>query len=151
MDKINIDLILLEIDNFLPEYKNQISLQCVKGNPDPFYGIGRITDLDHEEKDFVEPIFKDLVYTNTIIKNLGMYRTRIMNLSPKTCYTYHRDYTQRMHIPLITNDSCFFVIDDEVSRYPADGSHYLINTTKRHTFVNASMEHRIHIVGCVDD
>jgi hypothetical protein len=148
--KVNIDLILLELDSYLPEYQNQISLQCVEGNPDPFYGIGRITDLDHEEKDFVEPIFKDLAYTNTIIKKLGMYRTRVMRMPPQTCYTYHRDYTQRMHIPLITNERCFFVIDDEVSRYPADGSYYLINTTKKHTFVNASTEYRIHIVGCIN-
>ena len=149
--KVNIDLILLELDSYLPEYQNQISLQCVKGNPDPFYGIGRITDIDHEEKDFVEPVFRDLQYTNTIIKKLGMYRTRVMRMPPQTCYTYHCDYTQRMHIPLITNERCFFVIDDEVSRYPADGRHYLINTTKKHTFVNASTEERIHIVGCVND
>lgn len=148
---INIDVILLELERYLPTYKDQICLQSINGNTDPFYGTGRITDLVHKEEEFVEPTFKDLEYTNSIIQKLGMYRTRVMSMPPKTCYTYHRDYTQRMHIPLITNENCFFVIDDEVVRLPADGNHYLINTTKKHTFVNASMKHRIHIIGCVDD
>ena len=74
-----------------------------------------------------------------------------MNMKPKTCYSYHWDPTKRMHIPLLTNENNFFVIDDEISRYPADGSYYLIDTTKKHTFVNASFENRLHIVGCVNE
>jgi len=66
----------------------------------------------------------------------------------KTCYTYHQDPTKRIHIPLITNENCFMVIEDEIYRYPAEGDYYLVDTTKRHTFVNASFEERIHIVGC---
>ena len=30
---------------------------------------------------------------------------------------------------------------------PANGNHYIADTTKPHTFVNASREERIHIVG----
>jgi len=74
-----------------------------------------------------------------------------MNMKPTTCYSYHWDPTKRMHIPLLTNENNFFVIDDEISRYPADGSYYLIDTTKKHTFVNASFENRLHIVGCVNE
>ena len=79
-----------------------------------------------------------------------MFRSRLMKMQPKTCYTYHWDPTKRMHKPLITNEDNFFIIEDELSRYPADGSYYLVDTTKKHTFVNASRENRIHIVGCVD-
>ena len=109
-----------------------------------------IQSLRSEEKDF-NVFAYDLPYTNSILSELGMYRTRLMNMKPKTCYSYHWDPTKRMHIPLITNENNFFVIDDEVSRYPADGSYYLIDTTKKHTFVNASFENRLHIVGCVDE
>ena len=80
-----------------------------------------------------------------------MYRTRVMNMGPKSCYSYHQYPTPRMHIPLITNEKCFFVLDDEVVRLPADGQSYFIDTRKMHTFVNASFENRIHIVGCVDE
>ena len=68
-------------------------------------------------------------------------------MKPKTCYTYHKDYTKRIHIPIITNEKCMFIIDDEVVRFPADGDYYLVDTTKMHTAINASFEDRIHIVG----
>jgi hypothetical protein len=151
--QINIDVILLEIENYLPawKHKEQISLQTVKGETDPFVGTGRLKDLKNSERDFCVPIFDEMKYTNSVIQDLKMYRTRVMLLPPKSCYTYHKDPSKRMHIPLITNENCFFVLDDEVVRLLADGNHYLIDTTKKHTFVNASMEERIHIVGCVDD
>ena len=142
---IDIDHILLELES-LPEYDTQLSLQVT---PSGSSGEGKLNNLNFLEKDF-NVFAYDLPYTNSIIHELGMYRTRLMNMKPKTCYSYHWDPTKRMHIPLITNENNFFVIDDEVSRYPADGSYYLIDTTKKHTFVNASFENRLHIVGCVD-
>ena len=142
----DIERILLELE-LLPEYDTQISLQTIKGETDYNYGTGRLDNLEHKEKDFIVPLF-DMPYTNSIIKDLGMYRTRVMRMHSKTCYSYHQDTTMRIHIPLITNDKCFIVIDDEVIRYPADGNHYVVDTTKMHTAVNASWEERIHIVGC---
>lgn len=147
--KIDIDKILLEINQYIPEYDNQISLQGVVNINDPLYGTGRLEYLDHNESDFTEPLFPEMIYTNNIIKQLGMFRTRIMRLHPYQCYSYHIDPTQRMHIPLITNENCFMIIEDTLYRYPADGNHYLVDTTKIHTFVNASLEERIHIVGGV--
>jgi hypothetical protein len=143
---IDIDHILLELES-LPEYDTQLSLQVTSSGSS---GEGKLNNLDFLEKDF-NVFAYDLPYTNSILSELGMYRTRLMNMKPKTCYSYHWDPTKRMHIPLITNENNFFVIDDEVSRYPADGSYYLIDTTKKHTFVNASFENRLHIVGCVDE
>ena len=68
---IDIDKILLEIEKFIPEYDNQISLQGVLGNVDPSYGTGRLEKLNHDEPDFTNPLFPDMVYTNNIIKQLG--------------------------------------------------------------------------------
>ena len=133
----------------LPKFEDQICLQGVKDNTDPFFGCGtftRIQELGYNEKDFDKPIF-DMPYINSLIKDLKMYRTRVMNLKSKTCYTYHRDYSKRLHIPIITNENCFIIIDKEVNHYPADGSCYIIDTTKFHTALNASREDRIHIVG----
>lgn len=147
---IDIDMILLEMEKYVPKFDNQISLQTVPGNLDPSYGTGRLSSLQHPESAFTEPMFPDMVYTNRVISDLKMSRTRIMRLKPYQCYSYHVDPTPRMHIPLITNDNCFMVIEDIVYRYPADGNFYLVDTTKKHTFVNASLEDRIHIVGGVD-
>jgi len=144
---VDIERILLELEQ-LPEYDTQIGLQTVPGITDPFYATGRITDKEHKETDFTEFLF-DLPYTNSILKENKVYRARVMRMKPKTCYTYHQDWTKRLHIPLITNDSCFLIVDKEVMNLPADGSIYIIDTTKFHTAVNASLEERIHIVGCL--
>ena len=145
---IDIEKILLEIKS-LPEYDSQIMLQTVEGIDDPFYGIGRVKQLSHTEEEFTVPLFEELHYTNSIIEMLGMHRTRLMKMKPKTCYTYHKDFSKRIHIPIITNEKCMFIIDDEVRRYPANGKWHLIDTTLWHTAINASYEERIHIVGCI--
>jgi hypothetical protein len=145
---IDINKILSELES-LPEYDSQIMLQTVEGINDPFYGTGRIKQLNHIEEEFTVPLFESLSYTNSIIEMLGMHRTRLMKMKPKTCYTYHRDPSKRIHIPIITNEKCMFIINDEVKRYPADGKWHLIDTTLWHTAINASFEERIHIVGCI--
>lgn len=149
--KVDINKILHEFNTFLPDYDNQLSLQGVKEDDSPFYGTGRVKNLNNSEDEFIVPLFPELEYTNSVIKNLNMYRTRVMRMKHKTCYSYHRDPTKRMHIPLITNENCFMVIEDKIYRYPADGNYYLVDTTKKHTFVNASFEERIHIVGCINE
>ena len=134
----------------LPKYKEQICLQGTKTIKDPFAGICSARDLPEKEIQFTYPLF-DIPYINSIIKEHNLYRVRLMRLKSKTCYSYHQDPSKRVHIPLITNEKCFFVVADEVIRLPADGNYYVIDTTKLHTFVNASFEDRIHIVGCQYD
>lgn len=151
---LDIQKILNEL-KLLPEYDNQIMLQGVNSKADHSYGTGRLDDIDNSvkewEQDFKEFLFPELEYVNFILKKLNMTRTRVMKMAPKTCYSYHQDPSKRVHIPLITNEKCFFVVADEVIRLPADGNYYVIDTTKLHTFVNASFEDRIHIVGCQYD
>lgn len=142
---IDIEKILCELSD-LPKYEDQIMLQTMSGTTDPFYGTGK---AKHDNVEFNIPMFPNMIYTNNIIEMLGIYRTRVLRLKPKTCYTYHTDRTKRIHIPLITNNKCMFIIDDKVYRYPADGNYYEINTTLLHTAINASREDRIHIVGCL--
>ena len=134
----------------LPKFDEQICLQGTKDNLDPFYGIGAkiFNNTGRKEIEFNTLIF-DLPYINSIIKDLNMYRTRVMNMPPRTCYTIHKDTTKRIHIPIITNEHCLFIIDKEIKHYPADGSYYLVDTTQYHTAVNASIQNRIHIVGVI--
>jgi hypothetical protein len=78
-------------------------------------------------------------------KQIG--RIRFMRLKPKTCLTLHKDPDEfRYHIPLETNENCFFVVGEHIYRMPILGETYLIDTRDVHTAVNASNETRIHIV-----
>ena len=135
---LDLDRIKKELET-LPKYDEQIALQGTKDNLDPFFSL---------DTDFDTPIF-DIPYINSIIKDLNLYRTRVMNMKSKSCYTIHRDWTKRIHIPVITNEHCFLIVNNEIKHYPADGNHYLVDTTQLHTAVNASRENRIHIVGVV--
>lgn len=65
---------------------------------------------------------------------------------PNTCYNWHFDVGQTcMHIPLITNSGCWFVYENCNFSMPADGSAYMVNNGKFHTFVNAGKEPRLHL------
>jgi hypothetical protein len=146
---INLARVIKEL-NVLPEYDQQICLQGTEEDRDPFLGCGKLKRILFEEEEFIIPLF-DIPYTNSIIKELGMYRTRVLRLFPQQCYTYHKDPTKRIHIPLISNEKCFLIVGKELIQLPADGSHHLIDTTQLHTSINAhGRKERIHIVGCVE-
>ena len=135
---------------------------------DPYYlGCGSLTyegnfstgkqtrkTVIHQEKEFV--IFnKELenTYFYTIYKEISNHlkiaRMRVIALNQKRCLTWHRDFNKRIHIPIITDEKCKFVLEDTVFHLPADGSAYIIDTTKHHTAFNGSKIVRMHLVGSI--
>ena len=150
---INISNVLSEVEQYILSDKNfvdQICLQGVNKFIDPYYGSRSMKEVDSEftEYDFSVNLFPDMEYTNSLIGDLGIKRTRIMRMKPKTCLSYHYDRTWRVHVPLITNSKCFLLIDGTAYHVPADGA-YKVNTTKYHTAINASFEARTHLVGII--
>lgn len=81
-------------------------------------------------------------------------RSRIFVLGPgnKTEYTIHRDPCKRLHVPIVTNDTCgfnFYDFDHNLVHEDflhADGSVYIVDTTVPHSTQNKDSEDRIHIV-----
>jgi hypothetical protein len=147
--KYDLELIKKEL-SLLPDYSNQIYLQGDVPDMDPLEPtIGQNYLLvDRAESDYCELLF-DLPYINSIIEEHNLVRTRVMRMKPKSCYYWHCDNTKRLHIPVITHEHCFLLLDDERIHLPADGTAYVIDTTKMHTALNASKIERIHIVGCL--
>ena len=148
---INISNVLSEVEQYIfsdVNFVDQICLQGVNERSDPYYGSRSMKEVDSEftEYDFSVNLFPDMKYTNSLIGDLGIKRTRIMRMKPKTCLSYHYDRTWRVHVPLITNSKCFLLIDGTAYHVPADGA-YKVNTTKYHTAINASFEARTHLVG----
>lgn len=85
--------------------------------------------------------------------DVPVYRTRIMMSKPKGCYSIHRDYSPRLHLPLVTNKQCNFLITEPLTMFhlPADGTTTWVDTTKQHTFMNGSTEQRLHLVMIVKE
>jgi len=93
---------------------------------------------------------ENMTYTKSVIDNLKKYMpfnsVYYRYVKPFTCYNWHVDTMSTcLHIPLKTNFGCKFVYEDAVFSMPANGSVYMVNNSKPHTFVNASKDLRLHI------
>lgn len=137
----------------------QILIQGVEGKEwDTYFGSREFKDLEdsgYSEWDFKVPLFPTMEYTNNIIKELKMFRTRLMLLRPKSCLSWHNDPSMRIHIPLTGDSDSFHLIEDILgikTVYHIDpGEVHLMNTEVYHTGINISKNvSRIHIVGCVN-
>ena len=65
---------------------------------------------------------------------------------PNTAYNWHVDTGKNcIHVPLVTNRGCWFVYDNLCFRMPADGTVYLVNNERYHTFMNAGKIPRLHL------
>lgn len=68
------------------------------------------------------------------------------SIEPNTCYNWHVDSGKICyHIPLITNPGSWFVYENRSFYMPADGSIYVVNNSRPHTFANAGKTPRVHL------
>jgi hypothetical protein len=72
-------------------------------------------------------------------------RIRLMKTSPRVCYYWHNDISPRLHIPIITNESNFLIVEDEVCHL-TKGHLWYVDTEKMHTALNGGTEDRFHLV-----
>lgn len=98
----------------------------------------------------VNELFKDSyledVY-NQMKEQYNICRARFMKLDSKIrAYSYHKDQSERYHIPLTTDDDSIFLIEDNVYRLSEIGRLYKVDTLKKHTALNLGWNDRIHIV-----
>ena len=132
----------------------QSGIQYKQGE-DPFEGSVGFSKGDELLHDTLNPLYKDSIFEK-LINKYNLYRTRFLWVNPMSCYSLHKDTTPRIHIPLITNPSCYFVFKENKSeqgiiKHLAIGSVYWTNTTVTHTFINCSENPRLHIVGVVKE
>lgn len=147
--KYDLDRIKKEL-KLLPDWNNQIYLQGDSPDMDPFEPtIGQnFLLVDRTEELYTYPLF-DMPYINSILEEHNLCRTRVMKMKPKTCYYWHKDSTKRLHIPIVTHEHCFLILENEGRIHlPADGTAYVVDTTQHHSAMNCSKIDRTHIVGC---
>jgi hypothetical protein len=87
---------------------------------------------------------------------LAPSRARIICLTAGQSSSWHRDeasnvYAVRLHIPIETNEFCFFETRDEREHIPADGSAYFVSVNREHRVVNRGQTDRFHLVMDVRD
>jgi hypothetical protein len=109
-------------------------------------GKNKGNELDHVN---LNPFFTNTVF-ESLINQFKLIKTRLMWVGPYACYSMHRDTTPRIHIPLITNPECYFVFKQGLITHLSASNVYWIDTTRFHTFMNCSNQHRLHLVGVVE-
>lgn len=97
---------------------------------------------------FSGTLFEDIY--QELEKRYTVGRVRLIRSEPKTCLSWHRDHSKRIHYPIKTQEGCLMVIDSNVYRLE-ENKWYETDTTKYHTAFNGSKEERIHLVACILD
>lgn len=134
------------------EYPNgkQAGLQYHEGS-DPWNdAVGRMKPGQTWDDAVINPYFKNTYFEELIIK-YKLMRTRLMFLKPYSCYSMHRDDTTRIHIPIITNDRCYFVFKEFGLFNMPEGHVYHVNTLTEHSAMNCSTEWRLHLLGAISN
>ncbi len=129
-------------------------LSCGSGGLQNWYDIKTYEDI--KDKDFywyeLNDLFQDTYIEKLYYEIKGKFtvgRSRAMTLYPGSCYSYHYDFSKRIHIPLITNEYCKFFDKDWNNYHLKVGKVYLTDTTQCHTAGNFGKEKRVHIVMAV--
>mgnify|MGYP001178447982 FL=1 len=119
-----------------------------KGKGESQKSVGK-AEGEEWEKSFKYPLF-DAPVINSFMEKFNLHRTRLMIQLPKTALTYHKDWSQRIHLPIHTHPHCMMIIDTQ-AYYLEQHKVYYADTTKKHTAVNCHPSiKRVHIVGCLD-
>lgn len=88
----------------------------------------------------------------TITKYTDTCRARYLTMLPSQTYRMHNDRGWRLHIPIVTNEECYFFHKGEMPYHMvADGSCYIVSVDHQHTAMNLGQEKRTHIVMGIDD
>ena len=155
----DLDLIKIDINWILEKYPfSQVGLKhsvnCLPENK-ILESVGSNYDFESksyrfDERDFTEfnVEFRStyLYEIHKQVPNIG--RFRIMSMPGPSCYSIHRDQSKRYHIAVETNKNCLFLFPGLNTNFfiPADGNMYSLDTRQKHTFLNGSKTHRVHLV-----
>jgi hypothetical protein len=149
----NFDLLVKEVTDLMAEVgpdNNQIICQQISPIETSWTnGVGRIDQLDHQDEDLYKFINKQLKGSilEKLITKYDAFRTRIMIMPARQCYSVHADPTPRLHIPIITNDQSWMIWPYlNACEQMRIGKVYWADTTKHHSFLNGGETARVHIV-----
>jgi hypothetical protein len=85
---------------------------------------------------------------NILTSTYKVGRIRLMKLEPRRCLSWHTDSSKRLHYPIITQEGCYMVIENEACHLEKN-FWIMTNTEKMHTAFNGSNRSRIHIVAAI--
>lgn len=159
---LNSEKILQEIQNFIENpfikkiggfsFQSRLNVDGLASYFESFFDLSDTQNFFSakiKETDFwlINDNFKGS-YIEEIINNFSLVRTRLVIMPPRSCLNFHADPTPRLHIPIKTNNECYFYFPDQCKQFNLkEYNIYSVNTTQKHIFMNTSKQERIHILG----
>jgi hypothetical protein len=135
------------------------SAQATTPEQRAYDGLGSLYDFEkhvykRDPAEFVHfnPAFADLyffeVYKAVVAWSpLHIGRVRLMLRRPSSCYSMHKDESERYHLAIQSNADCYVLFKDVgIYQIPADGNLYQLEGRWPHTAFNAGKDDRIHLV-----
>lgn len=132
-------------------YLDQLSLQT-NGSEDWQASTGSRKGQNEAQWDKIHPALAGTWWDGFLNSfPFKVYRSRLMTMHPRTCYSIHTDMNPRVHIPIVTHRQARFIFTDPpvLRHLPADGSVWWVDTTQEHSAMNGSLIDRIHLVMCL--
>lgn len=126
-------------------HQRQSGLQYKEGDDIWSSAVGK-SKGEENSYDCINPIIQGTIFEH-VINNYKLKRSRFMMLANKATYSMHRDNSPRIHIPILTNDQCFFIFKSGGVFNLRPGNIYEVDTTQEHTAINCSEQWRLHFVG----
>lgn len=163
-DRLRRDLAVAETFTYSDAYSDYVCgglwrscmLWSVGGEP----GDGVITEYDHDRPSAVTPFGEQVPYLRSLIEqtfdlaHLNFVRLAVI---ANSVVIPHRDLldlgeipttrrnTHRIHVPLVTNEQCFFAEDDLVFRMKANEV-WALDASREHSAASFSTVDRIHLM-----
>lgn len=170
-DIVKISDVTFNLDQLKNLVENILSKQPAigKDNSSTYLGLGlHYYDESNPYYNCVNYLTKDkpgLIYTTPnefgklfqfvydLMPNYQFSRGRILIAKPGHMGNNHTDEQTalRLHIPITTNDKCIMHFGNNAYHMTNDGSMYIANTRKPHSFENLGDTDRIHIVFTIKD
>ena len=136
-------------DDKLQKTNMQVSIQT-DGSNDWENSTGSRIGVKESIWDKIHPALKGSWWETDFFPSLPwkVYRTRLMVMEGRRCYSIHTDDNPRLHIAITTHNQAKFIFTSppEIIHIPADGHVWWVDTTKEHTAINASKDMRVHLL-----
>lgn len=130
----------IDVEKLTAEYSQVTGLQRSIAN--------KVTVQLFKRVDDDQDLIKLLPYTWMIALKVRMFYAWTSAIyrvvMPNTCYNWHYDLAGHNHVPIITNQGCRFVYEDQ-AHFLEPGKLYRVDSVP-HTFCNSGSQPRVHLI-----
>ena len=133
----------VDLDKLFMEYKHFIEPNLTPNNNNTHLS----TFVDLQDTKFANSYLATV--SHRVYQRFQFSRIAVRVLAPLSSYKWHSDegFDCCVHLPLVSNNGCFFIFENVNYRLIPNGNAYLMHLNQqKHTFLNSGEQHRIHII-----